>query len=406
MTVTSERQTPDQDRVEPQEPPPVAESAPAGAVEPAPAPAPALKIKKKAPLWAKLTTSLGVLLLLSSGGGLIGGRMLISRTTETIVVEDLTGEAQKTEEEGGGSTVEGPIDLLLMGVDARLRLSEDNLRADTIIVLHIPATHDRAYLISIPRDTEVEVPEFAPSKYEGGTAKATEAFYWGAQNGAGWGGGAQLLAKTLKKSTGISFDGAAIINFGGFKKVIDQLDGVTMCVDQQVTSKHMVYVGGTAMFLADARKTGKATKPVVHKVGCREMEGWEALDYARQRYGLKNGDYDRQRHQQQLIKAMAKKAASSDLLTNPLKISNLVKAGGESLVLDTGDIPITDFVLGLKGIAAGDMVLLRTNNGTFAGNDSGREMITEESRAMFEAVKDDDLDQFVLDHPDVVANEK
>ena len=38
------------------------------------------------------------------------------------------------------------------------------------------------------------------------------------------------------------------------------------------------------------------------------MAGWEALDYARQRYGLKNGDYDRQRHQQQLIKAIAKKA--------------------------------------------------------------------------------------------------
>ncbi|MEU4419160.1 LCP family protein [Actinoplanes sp. NPDC024001] len=368
-------------------------------------PAPPKARKRRAPLWTKVTTALGAVLLVASGGGLVGGSVLIDQTTDSIAVENLTGDAKKSAAEGG-NTLEGPIDMLLMGVDARARWADDALHADTIIILHIPASHDQAYLISVPRDTEVEVPPFAPSKYGGGTVKATEAFYWGAQNGGGWGGGAQLLAKTLKNMTGISFDGAAIINFGGFRSVIDELGGVNLCVDQQVTSKHMVYVGGEPMFLADARKTGKATKPVVHKVGCRAMEGWEALDFARQRYGLKNGDYDRQRHQQQLIKAMAKKAANGGVLSNPIKATSLIKSAGKALVLDTGQIAITDFVLGLKDVAANDMVLLRTNNGTFAGNGKGRERIDETTQAMFQAVKDDNLAQFVLDNPGVVANEK
>ncbi|BAL93257.1 putative cell envelope-related transcriptional attenuator [Actinoplanes missouriensis 431] len=362
--------------------------------------------KQRSPLWARLSVAFGTVLLVASGGGLVGGKVLISQTTDSIALENLTGDAKKTEAEGGGATIEGPIDMLLMGVDARERWAADELRSDTIIILHIPASHDQAYLISIPRDTEVQAPEFGPSKYEGGTVKATEAFYWGAQNGAGWTGGAQLLAKTLKNMTGISFDGAGIINFGGFKKVIDQLGGVKMCVDQEVTSKHMKLVGGEPMWLADARKTGKPMKDVVHKVGCKEMEGWEALDYARQRYGLKNGDYDRQRHQQQLIKAMAKKAAGSGILSNPLKIGSIIQSAGEALVMDVGDIELTDFVLGLSGVAANDMVLLRTNNGTFSGNGNGREVLNEKSKEMFQAVKNDNLAQFVLDNPDVVASEK
>ena len=90
------------------------------------------------------------------------------------------------------------------------------------------------------------------------------------------------------------------------------------------------------------------------------MEGWEALDYARQRYGLNNGDYDRQRHQQQLIKAIAKKASSSGVLTNPIKVNSLIKAAGKAFVLDTGGVPVADFIFTLKGVAANDLVLLRT----------------------------------------------
>ena len=364
------------------------------------------KQKRRDPIWAKLTVIFGAVLMLVGGTGVIGTKYLVSTASSAVTQDNLLGGTKKTVQEGGGDKLKGPIDLLLMGVDARKRWAVDDLRSDTIIVLHIPASHDQAYLVSIPRDTEMRYPAFPQAKFPGGIGKANEAFFHGAQNGGGWAGGAQLMAETIKANTGMSFDGAAIIDFNGFKSVIDALHGVRMCVDQRVRSHHMVLVDGRPMYLADARKSGKPQKTVWHEVGCKNMEGWEALDYSRQRYGLRNGDYDRQRHQQQLIKAIAKKASGSGVLTNPAKVSSLIKAAGKAFVLDTGGVPVADFIFGLKGVAANDMVLLRTNNGTFAGNKSGRETITPESQSMFTAVKRDLLGDFIVSHPDVVAGEK
>jgi len=400
MTVQAPRRSPSLDRDAVKAPKRISTPPPV-----APAPPKVTKKKQKDPLWAKLTVVFGAVLMLGSGAGIVGTKWVISSTTSAVTQDNLIGDTKKTTAEGGDS-LKGAIDLLLMGVDARKRWAVDDLHADTIIILHIPASHDQAYLVSIPRDTEVQVPAFAKSKYPGGTAKATEAFFHGAQNGGGWAGGAQLMAQTLKNTTGISFDGAAIIDFNGFKGVIDSLDGVNMCVDQRVKSHHMMMVGGEPMYLADARKSGKTQTPIWHEKGCREMEGWEALDYARQRYGLKNGDYDRQRHQQQLIKAMAKKASSSGIMTNPLKINSLIKAAGKAFVLDTGGVPVADFIFTLKGVAANDLVLLRSNNGTFAGNGTGRETITQKSLSMYKAVKQDKLADFIITNPDVVAKEK
>ena len=358
--------------------------------------------RRRTPLWARIALIFGAVLMMSSGTAIVGMEVLVNKATGTIEQGNLLGDAGKTNAEGG-EDLDGPIDLLLLGIDARARLDADDTRADTIIVLHIPATHDQAYLISIPRDTEVQVPAFEDSGYGGGTTKATEAFFHGSQNGAGRKGGARLMALTIKRLTGISFDGAAIIDFSGFKGVIDALGSIPMCVRQEVKSHHMTLVDGEPKWNADARKLSGEKKPVVHKKGCREMKGWEALDYSRQRYGLKNGDYDRQQNQQQLIKGMAKKAMADGVMTNPVKLQRLMKAAGKAFLLDTGRTPIADFVFTMRGVAANDLVLLRTNDGNFSGNGNGRETINELSRQMFAAVKGDRLDEFIINNPSVLA---
>jgi LCP family protein required for cell wall assembly len=353
----------------------------------------------------------GVLLLVAGIGGVPAGRWLINRAAGAFTQQDLLGTIGKPAPKRGkgwmsvlgGSSLTGPVDILLMGVDARKRWAVDDLRADTIIVVHIPAAHDRAYLISVPRDTEVTVPAFAAGRYPGGVAKVNESFFYGAQNGGGWAGGARLLAQTLKASTGMTFDAAAIIDFNGFKGVIDALHGVRMCVDERVRSHHIVWVGKKPMYLADARRTGKPTRPVWYEVGCRTMSGWEALDYSRQRYGLKNGDYDRQRHQQQLIKAIVSKASTAGVLTDPAKVNALIKAAGSAFVLDTGGVPVSDYIFGLSRISASDLTLLRTNNGTFSTNRRGRETLTAASQALFQAVRADRLGPYVAAHPGVIA---
>ncbi|MFF0368799.1 MULTISPECIES: LCP family protein [unclassified Micromonospora] len=361
--------------------------------------------KRRDPLWARLTVIFGAVLMLSSGVGIVGSKVLISQATGDIAQRNLLGDASKSDAEGGAS-LDGPIDMLLLGVDARERWAADDVRSDSIIILHIPASHDQAYLISIPRDTEAQIPAFPTSGFDGGTDKINAAFQAGARNGGGWEGGAQLMAQTIKRLTGVSFDGAAIINFGGFKNVIDTLGTVKICVSHEVKSKHMSFVDGEPMWNADAKKTGKQMTTVVHKKGCQQMEGWAALDYARQRYGLPGGDYDRQQNQQQLIKAMARKATDGGMLTNPAKLQQLTKAAGKALVLDTGGVPIEKFIFTLRGVAANDLTMLKTNNGTFNGNANKREALNEETMEMFRAMKQDKLGEFVFAHPEMISSRK
>jgi LCP family protein required for cell wall assembly len=361
--------------------------------------------RRKDPSWAKALVVMGSVLMVLSGVAIVGGNVLIDNATGSIGQDNLLGTAGKSEAEGG-KDLKGPIDMLLLGVDVRANWDKNDTRPDTIIILHIPATHDQAYLISVPRDTEAQIPAFGKSKFAGKTDKINSAFFFGAQNGGGWGGGTQLLAQTIKNMTGISFDGAAIIDFSGFKSVIDALGTVRICVDQRVESHHMSMVDGKPMWNADAKKTGKKMTPVVHKPGCQEMEGWAALDYSRQRYGLKNGDYDRQQHQQQLIKAMAKKAMDGGVMTNPGKLNALIKAAGKAFTIDTGPVPIADFIFTMRGVTANELTMLRTNGGTFSENGNGLEVFNPVTKEMFAAVKSDTLGQFVVANPTVLSTKK
>lgn len=370
--------------------------------------APSPRPRRRTPIWAVLTVVVGSLLLVTSAAALVTSRVLVERYTGGIQQQDLLAGAARLPEqdEEPGEALDGPVTMLLLGVDER-GSRPGEMRSDTIIILHIPETHDQAYLISVPRDTWVEVPAFAPSDHPGGESKITDAFFAGSRNGAGRAGGAQLVALTLKELTGIEFDGAAIIDFGGFRDVIDALGGVEMCVDQRVMSQHMRLVDGTPTWLAEAREVGGGEE-LWHEVGCKRMAGWEALDYSRQRYGLPNGDYDRQRHQRQLIKAMVQEASSTGVLTDLARIDRVITAAGKAFVLDTGGIPIADFVFTLRGVTANDLIMVKTNGGEFnpAGfSSTAAERLTPESLEMFDAVRAGTLDDYLLANPDAVQQD-
>jgi len=372
-----------------------------------PPPLPTRRRRERAPLWARLCVMFGAVLMLITGGALITSSVLINRYTKSVNTASLIGDAETAKKGADGKALTGALNILLLGVDQRATSDVGNIRSDTIIILHIPASHDQAYLVSIPRDSYVDVPADPKTGYGGGKQKITEAFYYGAQNGGGREGGAQLVAKTIKQMTGITFDGAAIIDFGGFKKVIEALGGVSLCVDHPVDSIHMRMVNGKPMYVTEANKFGGGV-PVHYKKGCRRFDGWEALDYSRQRYGLPNGDYDRQRHQQQLVKAIAKEATSKGIASDLGKLDRVIKAAGKAFVLDTGGVPLVDFMFTLKGVAANDLILVRTNAGTFnsaqVGNGESAEQISDQSLEMLHAVRDGTLDTWLINHPNYVSS--
>jgi LCP family protein required for cell wall assembly len=275
----------------------------------------------------------GVLALLAVVGA--GGvAFLIHRYDTAVHRGNLLDEKARAGDSGGVFGVHGPLNYLLLGSDQRPGDNADGERSDTIIIAHVTADLNKVYFVSIPRDLMVNIPAYPATHFNGSTDKINAAF----NDGGGGQGGFQLLSRTLTSITGVKFDGAAIIDFTGFQHVISLLGGVNMCLDEPTTSIH----------------TGAVYKP-----GCQHLAPWQALDYVRQREDLPGGDFDRQRHQQQLLKAMLVQAKSQGLTGNPVKSDQLIRAVGSSLTLDTNGASVAGLVYSLRGIGAGDLVGVR-----------------------------------------------
>ncbi|GAB2951314.1 LCP family protein [Micromonospora polyrhachis] len=308
--------------------------------------------------------------MLLSGVTGFGLRALLDRYDRSITKDDLLDPAARRHH----ANVTGPLNYLLVGSDRRPSSPDSEQRADTIMIAHIPASLDRTYLISIPRDLLVTIPQSTVTGYEGGSDKINAAF----QHGGGGQGGTQLLSATLTRLTGLRFDGAALIDFTGFQRVIDLVGGIRMCVDAPVRSIH----------------TKRQFNP-----GCQQMDGAQALDFARQRYDLPNGDYDRQRHQQQLLKAILDKISTDNLLTNPVKLDQVLRAIGSSITMDTNGVAIEDLIFGLRGMRSDALTGIRVPAYSEMLDGTSFEMLDEGAADLFQSLGGRHVDDWVSSNP-------
>jgi polyisoprenyl-teichoic acid--peptidoglycan teichoic acid transferase len=386
------------------------------APNPAPAPPRSRRRRRGDPLWAKLLILLGALLMTTSGGVTVGVMVLLNEVRGSLNTDNLLGN-EGARDETGRASIKGPINLLLVGIDERTSNPAFGMHADSIIVVHVPATHDKAFLVSIPRDTYVDIPLFPASRYGGGQDKITASFFFGSQNNGGRTGGFQLLVKTIRQLTGIRPNGGAIVNFDGFTSIVRVLGGVQMCVDEEVRSIHIGYDRNGKQkppFHLNADGTVGApypgVTPMTYHVGCQYMEPWKALDYCRQRDLLAkgDGDYGRQRHQQQFVKALAKRTVEQGV-TNPTKLAALMKAVGKVLTFDGGGVSIDDWLFTLKGIDPNNLVMIKTNAGRFnprtLPNGQAVEELSPQSIELFAAIRNDKVDEFAVQHQDWVSRD-
>jgi anionic cell wall polymer biosynthesis LytR-Cps2A-Psr (LCP) family protein len=129
--------------------------------------------------------------------------------------------------------------------------------------------------------------------------------------------------------------------------------------------------------------------------------GWQALDYVRQRYGLPNSDYDRQRHQQQFIKAMAQQVLSKNVITNPGKLDNVLKAAGSALIFDGKGHSVVDWGFALKNIRSQSMSLIKLPGGSvYEGNSYQGEALQPSATEFFASVTRDAVGDFIFQHPE------
>ncbi len=135
--------------------------------------------RRKDPLWARIVLVFGAVLVVASGGTLVAAQTLIAKANDSITQTSLlNGDAGGD----GGNNIDGAVNLLLVGIDAREKGSSvTSVLSDTIIILHIPESHDQAYLISIPRDSRVKIPAYPKTGFQGSTEKINSSFSYGYQ---------------------------------------------------------------------------------------------------------------------------------------------------------------------------------------------------------------------------------
>ncbi|MFG2959512.1 LCP family protein [Streptomyces sp. NPDC048291] len=208
---------------------------------------------------------------------------------------------------------------LIVGSDSRQGLSDaqkkelhtgsaEGKRTDSMMILHVGDSGDT--LISLPRDSNVEIPSYQGStsgKVYKGTGRQTKL------NAAYAEDGPTLLVRTVEYNTGLHIDHYVEIGFAGFANIVDAVGGVTIDIDKGFKDK---YSG------ADF-KAGKQT-----------LNGEEALAFVRTRHAFAASDLQRTKNQQKFLAALAHQVATPGTILNPFKLYPTLGAGLDSLTVD------------------------------------------------------------------------
>jgi LCP family protein required for cell wall assembly len=195
--------------------------------------------------------------------------------------------------------------ILLLGSDTRGTVGGsladlEGQRSDSIMVAHIPADRKNVYVMSIMRDSWVEIPGHGKGKIN-----AALSF-----------GGVPLAIQTIEALLGSRIDHVAVIDFGGLKGVTDALGGVDIDNPVGFVSSNL--------------------KGHYFPQGVQRMNGEQALAFVRERYAFADGDFQRARNQQQFIKAVLGKVLTPETLSNPGRISELVGSIAPFVAVDAG----------------------------------------------------------------------
>lgn len=252
-------------------------------------------------------------------------------TTDHVTENELQAHASERPSQGPTSAE----NILLIGSDNRGdgngKYGEDSgtQRSDTVILLHIAADRHSATAMSIPRDLMAQVP--ACTKPKGGeTQPKFEQFNWSYQFG-----GAACTIRTVEDMTGIRIDHHLIVDFSGFKKIVNAIHGVDVCLPEPVHDKQ------AHLDLPAGRQT---------------LNGEQALGYVRARHGLGDGsDTGRMDRQQGFLGSLFSKVTSNGVLLNPTKVYPVLSAATSSLTADPGldSLPeLYDLAREVQGIPA------------------------------------------------------
>ncbi|MEU3184264.1 LCP family protein [Streptomyces sp. NPDC006923] len=263
--------------------------------------------------WTALGTSV-VVLAAAAAGWWLYEKLDGNITTDTTAAAEL----RTYEKDRPTPVVLNAQNILLLGSDTRSgkgngKYGQDDggsQRSDTTILLHLAADRQSATAVSIPRDLMVDIPSCR--KPDGTrTGERYAQFNWAFEFG-----GAACTIRTIEKLTGIRVDHHMVIDFSGFKDVVDAVDGVQVCLKEPVDDKQ-----------------AQLKLPA----GTPTLNGEQALGFVRARHDIGDGsDTQRMERQQRFLGALFKKVQSNGVLLNPTRLYPVLDAATKALTTDPG----------------------------------------------------------------------
>ncbi|MEU8792477.1 LCP family protein [Streptomyces sp. NPDC048643] len=307
---------------------------------------------------------LGALVLFAVALLLMGGVAWWAVDHYTGKVDRISGVFPKVPAAAQPAASDGGQTFLLVGVDSRSDLPTTGRdakapewkygaqRSDTMMLVHLPADHSGAYVVSLPRDAWVDIPGH-------GKAKLNASFSWG---------GPPLLIDTVQRLTKVRVDHLAVIDWDGFKKLTDSVGGVNLVVDG----------------------------------ASRHMNGTQALTYVRERHHLARGDFDRTHRQQYFLRTLLSKVMQPSTFKNPVKAGEVLDDLTAAVSVDDrlGDGDLRDLLWDNKKVRPGNMVFM---NAPAKGTDtiSGQSVVLLDrtnGSDLWRAMREDALDVYLQSH--------
>ncbi len=287
------------------------------------------KRKKK---WG-LFVALGVLIVVLGGIGFVvfKGVQILQKIGLKIDSSSLslTNKDPELEKDSTGKYT----NFLIIGIDTRP--TSGGLNTDTIMEVSYNYDTNNLVMISVPRDLSVEIGEGS-----GWYNKVNSVYAYAEQEEKG--SGLKTLQSTVEEITGTEIQYYAMVNYDAFISIVDSVKGIDVNVPEAFTdtcypADSSSDTGSHYTFCIDSYGWWKT---VSFKTGVQTMDGKTALEYARSRHGIYTSgeavlDYGRAAHQQQVLLALKNKVLSTDTLTSPKAIMNILASVSDNVKISS-----------------------------------------------------------------------
>ena len=314
-----------------------------------------------------------LVLTLATGGLALWVRHSIASGIE-FIADPFAGIPARAPQQKVAAGEEPAVNILVLGTDSRTSASDPSQwkegaqRTDAIMIVQVSGDRKTVSVMSIPRDSWVEIPGH-------GQGKINAAYSYG---------GPSLTIHTVENLTGIHIDHFAVANFESFVALTDEIGGV------RVNLKTPQTLAGKEL-----------------GAGAQVLNGQQALAYTRERSSLPNGDFDRVKRQQTWMRSIVSRVLTNGTLSSPTALYSFLKTASRTVAVDESFTlnQMQSLALETRHLHSNDIAFMTVPTAGTGTSADGQSIVTLDADAdapLFKAFAEDRVSAYLTEHPDAV----